>query len=334
MDLVYLQLPLVFFTAAAPMASGAFVGLAIAFLTTRFSAETLRRIDRWTLLPLVILAVGVIAAVAFMNTPQSALLVIQGIDPGAFGFAVFMAVAFAVVALVYWVVAMVGRLSDGARKAFATVVAVLAVVYSVAIGVAYMMSDVPLWASVIVPLGFAGFSLASGVPLGMLVLAASRALPEARETRFGTAALVTALVGAVVSIFAVTVQLMNAQATVAAIFPGADALPGAWVYLIVSIAGFVVALACMRGALSGPLSGRSAAPLGSTAGAAAMPWNSVDSAAASPAAEGNVVPDLEARYRRQAATDATKAVPYLVLGNVAVLAALVAARVLFYAMQF
>ena len=322
MDLVYLQLPLVFFTAAAPMASGAFIGLAIAFLTTRFSAETLRRIDRWTLLPLVILAVGVIAAVAFMNTPQSALLVIQGIDPGAFGFAVFMAVAFAVVALVYWVVAMVGRLSDGARKAFATVVAVLAVVYSVAIGVAYMMSDVPLWASVIVPLGFAGFSLASGVPLGMLVLAASRALPEARETRFGTAALVTALVGAVVSIFAVTVQLMNAQATVA------------WVYLIVSIAGFVVALACMRGALSGPLSGRSAAPLGSTAGAAAMPWNSVDSAAASPAAEGNVVPDLEARYRRQAATDATKAVPYLVLGNVAVLAALVAARVLFYAMQF
>ena len=99
-------------------------------------------------------------------------------------------------------------------------------------------------------------------------------------------------------------------------------------------AGFVVALACMRGALSGPRSGRSAAPLGSTAGAAAMPWNSVDSAAASPAAEGNVVPDLEARYRRQAATDATKAVPYLVLGNVAVLAALVAARVLFYAMQF
>ena len=45
MDLVYLQLPLVFFTAAAPMASGAFIGLAIAFLTTRFSAETLRRID-------------------------------------------------------------------------------------------------------------------------------------------------------------------------------------------------------------------------------------------------------------------------------------------------
>lgn len=333
MDLVYLQLPLVFFTAAAPMASGAFIGLAIAFLTTRFSVETLRRIDRWTLLPLVILAVGVTAAVAFMNTPQSALLVIQGIDPGAFGFAVFMAVAFAVVALVYWIVAMVGRISYGVRKALATVVAVLAVVYAVAIGVAYMMSDVPLWASVVVPVGFAGFSLVSGVPLGMLVLAAAKALPEARVTRFGSVALVVALVGAVASIFAVVAQVLNAQATVAAYFPGADAVPGAWVYLLVSIVGFVVALACMRGALSGPRTGRSAAPLGSTAGAAAMPWNSVDAAVASPATEGNVSSGFEARYRDQAESDATKAVPYLVLGNVAVLAALVAARVLFYAMQ-
>lgn len=197
MDLVYMQLPLVFFTAAAPMASGAFIGLACAFLTTRFSVDTLRRIDRWTLLPLAILAVGVVAAVVFLASPQSELLVIQGIDPGAFGFAAFMAVAFAVVALVYWIVAMIGRLSYGARKAFATVAAVSAVVYAVSIGVAYMMSAVPLWASIIVPIGFAGFSLASGVPLGMLVLALAKALPEARATRFGATALVVALVGTV-----------------------------------------------------------------------------------------------------------------------------------------
>ena len=67
MDLVYMQLPLVFFTAAAPMASGAFIGLACAFLTTRFSVDTLRRIDRWTLLPLAILAVGVVSAVVFLS---------------------------------------------------------------------------------------------------------------------------------------------------------------------------------------------------------------------------------------------------------------------------
>lgn len=337
MDLVYMQLPLVFFTAAAPMASGAFIGLAIAFLTTRFSVDTLRRIDRWTLLPLAILAVGVVAAIAFLNSPQSELLAIQGIDPGAFGFAAFMAVAFAVVALVYWVVAMVGRLSYGARKAFATVVAVAAVVYAVSIGVAYMMSAVPLWASIIVPIGFAGFSLASGVPLGMLVLAAAKALPEARTTRFGTAALAVALVGTVAAIFAVTVQLLNAQATIAAFFPGADAVPGSWVWLIVSIVGFVAMLALMRGSLNGPRATRSAAPLGSTAGAAAMPWDTVDTMdddAVSHRDDAGFRVVGADRARADADADAVSAVPMLVIANVAVLAALVAARVLFYAMQF
>lgn len=336
MDLVYMQLPLVFFTAAAPMASGAFIGLAVAFLTTRFSVDTLRHVDRWTLLPLAILAVGVVAAVVFLNTPQSGLLVIQGIDPGAFGFAAFMAVAFAVVALVYWVVAMIGRLSYGARKAFATVVAVAAVVYAVSIGAAYMMSAVPLWESVIVPIGFAGFSLASGVPLGMLVLALAKALPEARTTRFGSAALAVALVGTVAAIFAVTAQLLNAQATIAALFPGADAVPGSWVWLVVSIAGFVVTLALMRGALNGPRATRSAAPLGSTAGAAAMPWDSVDAldddAAMHRDDAGFRVVGAD-RARSDVDADAVSAVPMLAIANVAVLAALVAARVLFYAMQ-
>lgn len=338
MDLAYLQLPLVFFTAAAPMASGAFIGLAIAFLTTRFSAEELRRIDRWTLVPLAILFVGVVVALMFFATPQSALLAIQGIDPGAFGFAAFMAVLFAVVAVVYWIAAMVGRLSDGARKAFATVVAVLAVVYSVSIGVAYMMSQVSTWASLVVPFGFIGFSLVSGVPLGMFVVAAARALPAARATRFGPAAMITAFAGAVIAIFAVAVQLMDAQSTAAAVLPGAELLPGAWVYFIVAIAGFVAVLACMRGALGAGV--RSSAPLGSTAGAAAMPWNSVDMPAGVPfdaeeavRVENESAPEVEARYRAQASADATAAVPLLAIGNVAVLVALIAARVLFYALQ-
>ena len=128
MDLVYLQLPLVFSRRPRPWPRAR---------SSAWPLHSSRRASRrrpcgasiaGRFCPWSSWQWGVIAAVAFMNTPQSALLVIQGIDPGAFGFAVFMAVAFAVVALVYWVVAMVGRLSDGARKAFATVVAVLAVV--------------------------------------------------------------------------------------------------------------------------------------------------------------------------------------------------------------
>lgn len=331
MELAYLQLPLVFFTAAAPMASGAFIGLAIAFITTRFSADELKRIDRWTLLPLVILAVSFVAALLFFFAPQSALLTLQGVNSGALAFSVIMGLLFMVAAVVYWAMSLTGRIEVGTRRVYVTFLAVLAVVFSVAIGVAYQLSEVSTWASIVVPFGFAGFSLVGGVPLGMLVVALAHALPAARSTRFGSAALITAFIGAVVAIFSVTVQLMNAQATASALFPGAEFVSGAWVYLIVAIVGFVAVLACMRGSLGG--GSRSSAPLGSTAGASAMPWSSVDAAAASPAAKGTVTSDVEARYQAQAAADDTKVVPYLFLGNVAVLIALVAARVLFYALQ-
>lgn len=315
MDLVFAQLPLLLFTAIAPMASGAFVGLSNAFLTSYFTPEALRRIDRWTLLPLVILAAGLSLAIAFFASPQSGLLVLQGIDPGAFSFAVIMAMVFAVAAVVYWIVAMMGVMSYNVRKVVAAVMSVLAVAYSVSIGVAYMASGVSTWASIIVPIGFAGFCLASGAPLGTLVIAAAGALPETKRTRFAGFNLVVALIGAVAAIFAVTAQLLNAQATAAAFFAGAELLPGAWVYLTIAIVGFVASLAFLRSAVSNT---PSAAPLGQTATA---------TAAAIPLRE---LADDDDDVKR----GVRAAVPMLVASNAVVLIALIVARVMFYALQF
>ncbi len=314
MDLVFAQLPLLLFTAIAPMASGAFVGLSNAFLTTDFTPDALQRIDRWTALPLVILAVGLAAAFMFFGSPQSTLLAFQGVDPGALTFAVVMAVVFAVAAVVYWIVAMAGVMTYGVRKAFAAAMSVLAIAYAVSIGVVYMASGVATWASIVVPIGFAGFCLVGGVPLGTLVIAAAGSLSETRGTGFARFSLIVALIGALASIFAVTAQMLNAQALVSAFFPGSDALPGGWVYLAIAIVGFVVTLACLRSAYSPD---RSVAPMGRTAGAAA----------AIP------VRDM-ADERDEARTAVRSAVPVLVAGNVAVLIALIVARVMFYALQF
>lgn len=317
MDLVFAQMPLLLFTAIAPMASGAFVGLSNAFLTTDFTADALRRIDRWTLLPLAILAVGLALALLFFGSPQSVLLAFQGIDPGALTFAGFMAVVFALAAIVYWIVAMAGVMSYNVRKVVGAVMSVLAIAYAVSIGVAYMTSTVPTWTSIVIPIGFAGFCLVGGVPLGSLVIAAAGALPETKGTGFARFSLIVALVGAIGAIFAVTAQLLNAQAMASALFPGADALPGSWVYLVIAIVGFVAALACLRGAFS---AGPSAAPLGRTAGAAAaIPMR-------------DLVEERE-RDRGDAVPGARAGVSLLVAGNVAVLIALVVARVMFYALQ-
>ena len=42
------ELPLALFTTLAPIGAGAFIALAVAFFTTKFSDEQLKKIDRMT----------------------------------------------------------------------------------------------------------------------------------------------------------------------------------------------------------------------------------------------------------------------------------------------
>ena len=311
MELATLQLPMVLFTTLVPMASGAFIGLAIMFFTTHFSDACLKRIDLWTLLPIGITVVGFIAGVAFLADPRSAVTVFQGIDAGSMIVLSIIGSLLGFLSVVYWVIAGAGMLSYRPRMVFAAVLGASALVYSLAIGAIYVGSSVPTWNSVLVPIGMMGFCVAGGVPLGVLVVALAGGLPAARTTAFSTAAFAIALVGAVVAVFAIAAQLLFAQSIVSSALPGVDAVPGAWVYVALSVIGFIVMLASLRATLRP--NGRSAAPVGRTAGAAAaMPYGMVE--------ESEPV-------------GVRAAVPLLLVSNVAVLAAIFVARMLFYALQ-
>ena len=246
MDLALLQMPMVLFTTLVPMASGAFIGLALAFLTTRFSKERLARIDRWTLLPMAILAVGYIAWFVALSSRQYSMSLFQGVDIAPLSFVGIAGMLLIALAVVYWIIAMTGNLDGRPRKVFATVVGAASLLLSLSIGVMYMGSAVLTWNSPLVPLGIIGFCIAGGVPLGVLVVALAGGMPEARLTRLPTVALVTAFIGVVAAIVAVSAQLLFAQSTFNAFFPGSDVLPGSWVYLVISIVGFVVMLATLR----------------------------------------------------------------------------------------
>ena len=310
MNLAFMHMPMVLFTTLVPMASGAFVGLAIAFLTTRFSDERLARIDRWTLLPLGILAVGFAAALASFALPARAAGVLQSAWLGSMPLVLLASLLFVLVAVAYWVVAMMGVLTCRARVVFSSVLAVGALALSFFIGAAYWGSAVSSWASPVAAVGVAGFCAAGGVPLGVLVVALGGGVAEAQDARFSSASMVAAFVGVVAAIFAVASQMLYAQSVVSAFFPGAEALPWWWVYLAISIAGFVVMLVCLRTALSPD----HAAAFGRTAGAAAaVPMR--DRAA--------VRPENAAR----------SAVSLLVGGSAAALVAIFVARLVFYALQ-
>jgi DMSO reductase anchor subunit len=163
MDLALLQMPMVLFTTLVPMASGAFVGLALAFLTSRFSKECLARIDRWTLLPMAILAVGYIASFVALSSPQYSMSLFQGVDIAPLSFVGVAGMLFIALAVVYWIIAMTGNLDERPRKVFATVVGAASLLLSLSIGVMYMGSAVLTWNSPLVPLGIIGFCIAGGV---------------------------------------------------------------------------------------------------------------------------------------------------------------------------
>ena len=314
MDLALLQMPMVLFTTLVPMASGAFIGLALAFLTARFSKERLARIDRWTLLPMAILAVGYIASFVALSSPQYSMSLFQGVDIAPLSFVGIAGMLLIALAVVYWIIAMTGNLDGRPRKVVATVVGAASLLLSLSIGVMYMGSAVLTWNSPLVPLGIIGFCIAGGVPLGVLVVALAGGMPEARLTRLPTVALVTAFIGVVAAIVAVSAQLLFAQSTFNAFFPGSDVLPGSWVYLVISIVGFVVMLATLRATLMP--GGRNVAAMGRTAGAAAA---------------------IPLRDREDGDADAPvggrSAIPLLVAGNAAVLIGIFVARLMFFALQ-
>ena len=117
---------------------------------------------------------------------------------------------------------------------------------------------------------------------------------------------IAAFIGVVTAIFGIASQMLYAQSVAAVLASGAEAVSGSWVYLAISIVGFVVMLACLRTTFSPDRT----ASLGRTAGAAAA------------------VPVRDRRGVRP--VGARSAVPLLVGGNVAVLAAIFAARLVFY----
>ena len=152
------ELPLALFTTLAPLGAGAFIALACAFFTTSFSDEQLKRIDRGTIIPLAIVIVGFICAFFHLASPMNAPSVFLGAG-SPMSNEIIAGCVFAIVAIVYVVVANAGKLCGSGRKGFAAVVAVLAVLFAIFTGLAYVMSTIATWDTPLVPVQMLGFAL-------------------------------------------------------------------------------------------------------------------------------------------------------------------------------
>lgn len=243
------ELPLALFTTLAPIGAGAFIALAVAFFTTKFSDEQLKKIDRMTTIPVVVLVAGFICAFFHLASPMHAFGVFAGLGASPLSNELLAGVVFAALAIVYWIVALAGKLGEGARKGFAAVVAVMAIVFACFTGAAYMMETIASWNTPMVPVAVLGFSLLGGVSLGVLVLALSGALEDAAKGGFKMAAPVVLVVGLVLGVAGLLVQVMSVSGMGNALVDGADLVAAASAPMWIGVVCMVVAAAAVFMAL-------------------------------------------------------------------------------------
>lgn len=257
------ELPLALFTTLAPIGAGAFIALAVAFFTTKFSDEQLKKIDRMTTIPVVVLVAGFICAFFHLASPMHAFGVFAGLGASPLSNELLAGVVFAVLAIVYWIVALAGKLGEGARKGFSAVVAVMAVVFACFTGAAYMMETIASWNTPMVPVAVLGFSLLGGVSLGVLVLALSGALEDAAKGGFKMAALVVLVIGLVLGVAGLLVQVMSVSGMGNALADDADLVAAAsapmWIGVVCMVVAAAAAFMALRNSKSTALA--AAAPV-------------------------------------------------------------------------
>lgn len=257
------ELPLALFTTLAPIGAGAFIALAVAFFTTKFSDEQLKKIDRMTTIPVVVLVAGFICAFFHLASPMHAFGVFAGLGASPLSNELLAGVVFAVLAIVYWIVALAGKLGEGARKGFAAVVAVMAIVFACFTGAAYMMETIASWNTPMVPVAVLGFSLLGGVSLGVLVLALSGALEDAAKGGFKMAALAVLVIGLVLGVVGLLVQVMSVSGMSNALVDGADLVAAAsapmWIGVVCMVVAAAAAFMALRNSKSTALA--AAAPV-------------------------------------------------------------------------
>lgn len=225
--------PLAVFTTLAPMGACAFVVIACAFIMGSPNDEEAKRIDKMTILPLIVMVVGFIGAFFHLANPLAAFGALAGVGRSPLTNEILVGGLFLVAAVAYWVLARAGKLQLGARKAFAAVLAVWSIVFAAFCGLAYMIGTVPSWNTPWTLVQMVGYGLLGGSVLGALVLRLSSAQAGRAPLVQGAVGLVLALAGFGGQIAAAG-SIENIWGTAASLVPAAWAL-----FAVLALCGIV-----------------------------------------------------------------------------------------------
>lgn len=233
------DMALAVFTTLAPMGACAFIVIAIALAKGGVDEANLRRLDKATLIPIVVCIAGFIGAALHVANPLAAVNVFAGVGRSPLSNEVAVGLAFLVLAVVYWLLSWKGALKGGARMGFAVVLAVAAIMFAAFCGMAYLIPTVPTWSTPWSVVQMLGFGLLGGGVLGVLTVRAGGV--EVCGV-LKTGALAVTAVGAVLAIVGFAGQAI-AVADMRNIFGYAlDLVPAIWAFVALVVVAAAVAL--------------------------------------------------------------------------------------------
>ncbi len=237
MENVIGHIPLAIFTSFGALGAGAFVGLAIAFFMGTNAQTELRAADKRTVLPFAAALIGFIAVLFHVTQPLKAFGVFAGVGSSPLSNEVVAGVVFMVFAAIYTVAALAGKLG-GARKGLIGVTAVLAVVFGIMMGMAYMVDTIPTWNNPGTILQMFGFTLA-GSALSLVVLG------EAANGKAAQTIKIVTVIGIVLAVVGVLVQVVICSGSAAATQSGAAMVIAVLPLLAVAAVAAVIAVALL-----------------------------------------------------------------------------------------
>lgn len=251
MSAVMSELPLMLFTALAPVSAGAFVALALAFATTKFSDDQLKKIDRMTAIPLVVLFAGFVCSFFHLANPLHVLGVFAGTGSSPLSNELLAGALFTALAVVYWACSLAGKLRGMARVALAAVLAVASLAFVCLIGAAYMVDTIVSWNTPLSIVQMLGYALLGGTALGVLVIGLSGSLDTARTGSFRSAAFTALGAGLALAVVGVCVQVARVSSLSNALASGAILAAEATAPLVIGVVLMVAAAAAAFFALRG-----------------------------------------------------------------------------------
>lgn len=243
MEAAFSEMPLALFTTFAPMGAGAFIALAVAFFTTKFDEAELKKIDKMTFIAFGFVVVGFIASLFHLTNPMNGFGIFSGLGTSPLSNEVVVGIVFVVIAAVYCVLAVMGKLAEGARKGFAAVVAVAAVVLCVFTGMAYMMETIASWNTFLVPVQIIGFGLIGGAALAGMIFSLSGVAGKLASGTAKTAFIAVAVVGVLAGIGGIAGMAGTVSGMSNAMFAGSDLVSAALPFIIVAAIALVAACA-------------------------------------------------------------------------------------------